>query len=303
MSLPDSPSQNHLLAALARGGIRASRPASGTGPAAARRNALRTRRAVAARLFPTTAIVSLLYVLESGASAEIAGVGNEGVLGISLFMGGDTTPSSAVVQTAGHGYRLRGKAAEGGIQSRRLDAASAAPLYPGAAHADVPDRGLQSAPFDRAATVPMAVADPRSIAFERAGHDAGIGRQRARRAPGKHHGGRRKFAARRHSSVTAAATSPCSSGPAWRPAPASATPSSRRNWHACCPMCAYRQDALGHRRLTRCSPAARVCKRGNARIASVALTVPSAGKSFHRPYGRLRAIPRAAPVRIIGRTS
>ncbi len=58
--------------------------------------------------FPTTAIVSLLYVLESGASAEIAGVGNEGILGISLFMGGNTTPSSAVVQTAGHGYRLPG---------------------------------------------------------------------------------------------------------------------------------------------------------------------------------------------------
>ena len=56
--------------------------------------------------FPTTAIVSLHYVLESGASAEIAGVGNEGVVGIALFMGGDTTPSSAVVQTAGHAYCL-----------------------------------------------------------------------------------------------------------------------------------------------------------------------------------------------------
>jgi CRP-like cAMP-binding protein len=56
--------------------------------------------------FPTTAIVSLHYVTESGASAEIAGVGNEGIVGISLFMGGDTTPSSAVVQTAGHAYRL-----------------------------------------------------------------------------------------------------------------------------------------------------------------------------------------------------
>src|SRR5690242_6296790 len=59
--------------------------------------------------FPTTAIVSLHYVMESGASAETAGVGNEGVVGISLFMGGDTTPSSAVVQTAGHGYRLEGR--------------------------------------------------------------------------------------------------------------------------------------------------------------------------------------------------
>jgi CRP-like cAMP-binding protein len=59
--------------------------------------------------FPTTAIVSLLYVLESGASAEIAVVGNEGVLGISLFMGGETTPSRAVVQSAGFGYRLSSK--------------------------------------------------------------------------------------------------------------------------------------------------------------------------------------------------
>jgi CRP-like cAMP-binding protein len=51
--------------------------------------------------------VSLLYVLENGASAEIAVVGNEGILGISLFMGGETTPSRAVVQSAGYGYRLK----------------------------------------------------------------------------------------------------------------------------------------------------------------------------------------------------
>lgn len=57
--------------------------------------------------FPTTAIVSLLYVMEDGASAEIAIVGNEGILGVSLFMGGETTPSRAVVQSAGFGYRLR----------------------------------------------------------------------------------------------------------------------------------------------------------------------------------------------------
>lgn len=56
--------------------------------------------------FPTTSIVSLHYVTETGASAETAGVGNEGVVGISLFMGGDTTSSSSVVQTAGHAYRL-----------------------------------------------------------------------------------------------------------------------------------------------------------------------------------------------------
>jgi CRP-like cAMP-binding protein len=56
--------------------------------------------------FPTTAIVSLLYVLEDGDSAEIAVTGKEGLVGISLLMGGETTPSRAVVQSAGHGYRL-----------------------------------------------------------------------------------------------------------------------------------------------------------------------------------------------------
>ena len=60
--------------------------------------------------FPTTAIVSLLYVMEDGASAEIAVVGNEGVVGIALFMGGESTPSRAVVQSAGYGFRLSSQA-------------------------------------------------------------------------------------------------------------------------------------------------------------------------------------------------
>jgi CRP-like cAMP-binding protein len=57
--------------------------------------------------FPTTSIVSLLYVMEDGASAEIAVVGNEGIVGVSLFMGGETTPSRSVVQSAGKGFRMR----------------------------------------------------------------------------------------------------------------------------------------------------------------------------------------------------
>ena len=57
--------------------------------------------------FPTTAIISLLYVMENGASAEIAVVGNEGLVGVSLFMGGESTPSRAVVQSAGQGFRLQ----------------------------------------------------------------------------------------------------------------------------------------------------------------------------------------------------
>ena len=55
--------------------------------------------------FPASGIVSLLYAMESGASTEIAVIGNEGVVGIALFMGGESTPSRAVVQSAGHGYR------------------------------------------------------------------------------------------------------------------------------------------------------------------------------------------------------
>ena len=60
--------------------------------------------------FPTTAIVSLLYVMENGASAEIAVVGNEGLVGVSLFMGGESTPSRAVVQSAGKSFRMKSQA-------------------------------------------------------------------------------------------------------------------------------------------------------------------------------------------------
>ena len=60
--------------------------------------------------FPTTAIVSLLYLMENGTSAEIAIVGNDGIVGISLFMGGESTPSRAVVQSAGRGFRLEAQA-------------------------------------------------------------------------------------------------------------------------------------------------------------------------------------------------
>jgi len=59
--------------------------------------------------FPTDSIVSLLYVMESGASAEISVVGNEGLIGVAVFMGGESTPSRAIVQSAGHAYRLLGQ--------------------------------------------------------------------------------------------------------------------------------------------------------------------------------------------------
>jgi len=107
MPSPHSPKQNHVLAAL---------------PAADYARLLPDLELVAMPLgwavyesgghmsymyFPTTCLVSLLYVMENGASAEIAITGNCGLVGISLFMGGETTPSRAVVQSAGNGYRLK----------------------------------------------------------------------------------------------------------------------------------------------------------------------------------------------------
>jgi CRP-like cAMP-binding protein len=109
MSLPHSPNHNHLLAALPAADFERLAPRLELVPMLLGETLYEPGGKLQHVYFPTTAIVSLLYVLESGLSAEIAGVGNEGILGISVFMGGDTTPSSAVVQTAGHGYRLPAK--------------------------------------------------------------------------------------------------------------------------------------------------------------------------------------------------
>jgi CRP-like cAMP-binding protein len=109
MSLPHSPNQNHLLAALPAEEFGRLAPHLELVPMLLGESIYEPGSQLQHVYFPTTAIVSLLYVLESGASAEIAGVGNEGMLGIALFMGGDTTPSSAVVQTAGHAYRLQAR--------------------------------------------------------------------------------------------------------------------------------------------------------------------------------------------------
>lgn len=98
---------NHLLAALPRAQWLQWEPDLELVELALGQVVYESGRVMSHVYFPTTAIVSLLYVLESGASAEIAVVGNEGIVGVSLFMGGGSTPSRAVVQSAGHGYRLR----------------------------------------------------------------------------------------------------------------------------------------------------------------------------------------------------
>ena len=102
-----SPSHNHLLAALPPADFERLRPYLELVPLVLGESLYEPGVKLRHVYFPTTAIVSLLYVMEDGASAEIAVVGNEGILGISLFMGGETTPSRAVVQSAGFGYRLK----------------------------------------------------------------------------------------------------------------------------------------------------------------------------------------------------
>jgi CRP-like cAMP-binding protein len=106
MNSPHNPSQNHLLAALPTADFDAIAAHLELVPMPLGKMLYEPGEQLHYGYFPTTSIVSLHYVTESGASAETAGVGNEGVVGISLFMGGDTTSSSAVVQTAGHAYRL-----------------------------------------------------------------------------------------------------------------------------------------------------------------------------------------------------
>jgi CRP-like cAMP-binding protein len=103
----DNPENNHLLATLPEEEFGRLAPHLESCPMRLGDILYRPGAPLQYAYFPTTAIVSMVYVMESGASAEIASVGNEGVLGISLVLGGDTTPSSAVVQTAGASYRLK----------------------------------------------------------------------------------------------------------------------------------------------------------------------------------------------------
>ena len=104
--LPD-PKENQLLAALPEPEWQRWLPHLEPVPMALGQVIYESGDTLAHVYFPTNAIVSLLYVMEDGASAEIAVVGHEGVVGVSLFMGGESTPSRAVVQSAGQGFRLK----------------------------------------------------------------------------------------------------------------------------------------------------------------------------------------------------
>lgn len=110
MSDTDDPRRNRLLAALPAPDFERLQPHLRLVPLHLGEAVYESGVALRHVHFPIDSIVSLLYVMVDGASAEIAVVGNEGVIGVSLFMGGETTPSRAVVQSAGHAYRLTGRA-------------------------------------------------------------------------------------------------------------------------------------------------------------------------------------------------
>ncbi len=109
MSTNHFPQQNHLLAALPQTDYERLESHLKLVPLALGEVLYESGSTLRHVYFPTDSIVSLLYMLADGASAEIAVVGNEGILGVSLFMGGETTPSRAVVQSAGHAFRLTGQ--------------------------------------------------------------------------------------------------------------------------------------------------------------------------------------------------
>jgi CRP-like cAMP-binding protein len=120
MSPLHNPNRNHLLAALPAADFERLAPHLEPMPMPLGQMLYEPGGQLHHAYFPVSAIVSLHYVTESGASASIAGVGNEGMVGVPLFMGGNTTPSSAVVQTAGHACRL-----ERGVLKREFDRSGA----------------------------------------------------------------------------------------------------------------------------------------------------------------------------------
>ncbi|MFA5628259.1 MAG: Crp/Fnr family transcriptional regulator [Thiohalomonadaceae bacterium] len=109
MNDPHAHNQNHLLAALPPDECARLLPHLELVPMPLGKALYESGDELRHVYFPTTSIVSLLYVMINGASAEIAVVGNEGIIGVALFMGGQTMPNRAVVQSAGHAYRLKGQ--------------------------------------------------------------------------------------------------------------------------------------------------------------------------------------------------
>src|SRR6266545_3189780 len=130
--------------------------------------------------FPTTCIVSLLYTMTDGATAEMGLVGNDGIVGIALFMGGNTVPNRAVAQVAGDAFSVPAPTLLEEFRRGRSVSTPAAALHAGADHPDLSDRRLQPPSRGRAATLPLAAAHPRPGAVGGIVAHPGVHRQQFR---------------------------------------------------------------------------------------------------------------------------
>ena len=197
VSAPHTPRQNHLLAALPQEDYERLLPDLEPVPLPLGWTVHGAGDREKYLYFLTAGIVSRFYVTENGASAEFAVTGSEGVIGVASFLGGESTPSQAVVLSAGYAYRLGADLLKQRVRARRPAAAFAAALHPGADRANRADRGVQPAPFAGTATVPLDPVVPGPVALERADDDAGADRRYAGRAPRRRHGGRSESCKRR----------------------------------------------------------------------------------------------------------
>ena len=191
-----NPQRNHLLAALPKSDFERLAPQLRLSSLSLGEALYESGTVMRHVYFPVDSIVSLLNVMANGASAEIAVVGNDGVVGVSLFMGGETTPSRAVVQSAGQAYRMDGDLLKsefnraGALQHLLLRYTQA-----------LLTQMAQTAVCNRHHSLDQQLCrwllrEPRSPADTRIGDDAGFDRQHARCAPRRRHRGRRKAARR-----------------------------------------------------------------------------------------------------------
>ena len=183
--------------------------------------------------FPTDSIVSLLYVMEDGASAEIAVVGNDGAVGVSLFMGGETTPSRAIVQSAGFAYRLSGQRLKEEFE-RHGQLLHVLLRYTQSLITQM----AQTAVCNRHHSVDQQLCRWLLLSLDRLPsnrfeHDPRADRQHARRAARRRDRSGWQAARARRDSTTAAGISPCSTGPSSRRCRANAMPWSSRKQIAC----------------------------------------------------------------------
>ena len=164
--LPDL-RDNHLLAALPDAELRRLAPQMRLVALQPGQVLYESGSTISHAYFPTTTLVSTLYEFDDGTSAETAITGNEGMVGIAVFMGGDSRLGRAVVLTAGHAFRLGAQALKDEFERTGPLMHLLVALHTGTDHADGADGGVQSTPFTGPATVPLAAVEPGSLARRR----------------------------------------------------------------------------------------------------------------------------------------